>query len=174
MIFGHAPEFYTDTVLLYLIFRRPSSHKGGLTRIFCRFSQKCALRANPRSSKARFRPPRGLYPLLHGAPLRNSVLSRTCVFGKYLPRAQIFNGRLAESFSHGLCLLSVLPGFFSRGREDFFLGENVHGAFDALFHHRTGHFIRFVYIAVEVIIVGVAAARTDEFCETVPAFPFPL
>lgn len=46
----------------------------------------------------------------------------------------------------------------------------MHRAFDAFFHHRARHFIRLVDIAVEMIVIGVAPARTNEFCKAVPAF----
>ena len=54
-------------------------------------------------------------------------------------------------------------------RERFFGGENVHGELDALFHHFASHLVRLVDIAVEVIVVGVAAARTDELGKAVLA-----
>ena len=52
----------------------------------------------------------------------------------------------------------------------FLFRKNVHSAFDTLFHHRASRFVRFVDVAVEMIVVGVATARTNEFRETVAAF----
>ena len=46
----------------------------------------------------------------------------------------------------------------------------MHRALDALLHHGAGHLVRLVYIAVEMVIVGVAAARADKFRKAVPAF----
>ena len=46
----------------------------------------------------------------------------------------------------------------------------MHSAFHAFLHHGAGRFIRLVDIAVEMVIICIATARTDEFCETVFAF----
>ena len=60
--------------------------------------------------------------------------------------------------------------FFNLILPQFSPCKNVHGAFDALFHHRAGHLIGIVDIAVIVIIIRVAAARADKFCKTPVAF----
>ena len=63
-------------------------------------------------------------------------------------------------------VFSVFRLFFAR----FSHGENVHRALDPLFHHRASHAVRFFDVAVIMVIIGVATARTDEFGETVAAF----
>ena len=46
----------------------------------------------------------------------------------------------------------------------------MHCAFHALFHHRAGHFVGIVDIAVEVVVVRAATARANEFCKAIFAF----
>ena len=46
----------------------------------------------------------------------------------------------------------------------------MHSAFHPLFHHCAGRFVRLVHVAVEIVIVRAAPARTDKFRKTVFAF----
>ena len=47
----------------------------------------------------------------------------------------------------------------------------MHRAFDALLHHGARHLVRLVDVAVVVVIVGAAPARTDELGKAVLALP---
>ena len=45
----------------------------------------------------------------------------------------------------------------------------MHAALYALFHHGAGCLIRFIYVTLEMIIIGRATAAANKFCKTVAA-----